>query len=376
MATSAQPDPAPAVLVMRGDRVESRHRVSYALADASGALACGHGDLADPVYPRSAIKPIQALAMVKSGAAEAFSVTDREIAIACGSHSGEPLHVETIRAWLARLGLDESALACGAHPPFDPDEAERLRRARTQVSAVHNNCSGKHAGMLTLARHLGAELAGYVGAGHPVQQRIAATLGEIAGVVLGAPAIDGCGVPTWAMPLANLAAALARLGEPAGLPDARAGACRRITAAMIAHPQMVAGTARPCTQIMQAVPGVIVKSGAEGVHVASLPAHRLGLALKVEDGAARAAPVALIGLLDALGVLDDASRSALSHLARPRLHNHAGRTVGEIRLAEGWPPLSPGLGHVLHRCRDRAKSGAGQESRTAGGPPQDGRGDR
>jgi L-asparaginase II len=376
MVTARSPDPAPAVLVMRGDRVESRHRVSYAIADASGTLVCGHGDLAGPVYPRSAIKPIQALAMVESGAAEAFSVTDREIAIACGSHSGEPLHVETVRAWLARLGLDEGALACGAHPPFDPDAPARLHRAGAQVSAVHNNCSGKHTGMLTLARHLGAELADYVGAGHPVQQRIAATLGEIAGVGLGAPATDGCGVPTWPMPLANLAAALARLGDPSGLASARAAACRRITAAMIAHPQMVAGTARPCTQIMQAVPGLVVKAGAEGVHVASLPSHRLGLALKVEDGAARAAPVALIGLLDALGILDDASRSALSHLARPRLRNHAGRTVGAIRLAEGWPPLSQGLDHVLHRGQERAKSEAGQESRTAGGPPRDGRGER
>jgi L-asparaginase II len=341
MATTHPLDPAPAVLVLRGERIESRHRVSYALADASGALVHGHGDLASPIFPRSAIKPVQALAMVESGAAEHFLITDRELALACGSHGGAPLHVDTLWPWLARLDLNESALACGAHPPFDAREALRLRRAGASPSPVYNNCSGKHAGMLTLARHLGAEIGGYVDPGHPVQQRIALTLGDLAGLELGAPAIDGCGVPNWPMPLPNLATALARLIDPSGLPEARAGACRRIAAAMSAHPEMVAGTTRPCTQIMGAVPGLLVKSGAEGVYVAAVASHGLGLALKVEDGAARAAPVALIGLLEALGVLDDASRSALGDVARPRLRNHADRTVGAIRLAEGWPPLTP-----------------------------------
>jgi L-asparaginase II len=341
MATTRPVDPAPAVLVLRGERIESRHRVSYAIADSSGALVAGHGDLASPIYPRSAIKPVQALAMVESGAAEHFAITDPELALACGSHGGAPLHVDTLRPWLARLDLNESALACGAHPPFDAEQALRLRRTGAGPSPVYNNCSGKHAGMLTLARYLGAEVAGYLDPGHPVQQRIALTLGDLVGLELGAPAIDGCGVPTWPMPILNLATALARLIDPGGLPEARAGACRRIVAAMGAHPEMVAGTTRPCTQIIRAVPGLLVKSGAEGVYVAAVASHRLGLALKVEDGAARAAPVALIGLLEALGALDGASRNALRDLAGPRLRNHAGRTVGAIRLAEGWPPLTP-----------------------------------
>jgi L-asparaginase II len=341
MHATRQLDPAPAVLVLRGDRIESRHRVSYAIADSSGALAYGHGDLASAVYPRSAIKPVQALAMLESGAAERFSICDRELALACGSHSGEPVHVEAVRAWLARLGLDESALACGAHPPLNAGQAERLRGSDARAGPAHNNCSGKHAGMLTLARHLGAPTAGYVEPGHPVQQRIAATLSDLASLELAAPAIDGCGVPTWPMPLANLAAAFARLIEPGQLPEARASACRRITAAMRANPEMVAGTGRPCTRIMQAVPGLLVKSGAEGVYVAALPSQGLGLALKVEDGAARAAPVALIGLLEVLGVLDPAGRRAIDDLARPTLHNHTGRRIGAIRLADGWPPLAP-----------------------------------
>lgn len=337
MDSPSQPPEAAAVLVLRGDQIESRHRVSYAVADPSGALVHGKGDLATPVFARSAIKPIQALAMVESGAATAFSLTDRDLALACGSHAGEAIHTETVRAWLARLGIDDSALACGAHPPFDPETAESLRQAGAPAGPIHNNCSGKHAGMLTLARHLGAATAGYFAPEHPVQQRIAATLGEMAGGELSAPAIDGCGVPTWRLPLLDLATALARLADPSPLPTPRAEACRRIVAAMTAHPEMVAGTRRACTRIMAAAPGLVVKSGAEGVYLAAMPSRRRGLALKVEDGAGRAAPVALLALLDALGVLDQAARSALTDLARPVLRNHAGQAVAAIEPAEGWP---------------------------------------
>lgn len=338
MGTHGQGLQGAAVLVLRGDRIESRHRVSYALADPSGALVGGGGDLATPVFPRSAIKPIQALAMVESGAAPRFSISDPELALACGSHAGEPVHAETVQAWLARLGLDQGALLCGAHLPFDPEAAENLRRAGAALP-IHHNCSGKHAGMLTLARHLGAATAGYTEAKHPVQQRIAATLGDMAGVELGAPAIDGCSVPTWRLPLLNLATAMARLVDPSALPTSRAEACRRIVRAMTAHPGMVAGTRRPCTRIMAAVTGLVVKSGAEGVYVAAVSSHRLGLALKVEDGAGRAAPVAMLALLDALGVLDEAARRGLADLAHPVLRNHAGQSVGAIRPAEGWPTL-------------------------------------
>jgi L-asparaginase II len=326
------------IVVLRGGRIESRHRAAFALADPSGHLVAVGGDPTAPVFPRSAIKPLQALPLIESGAADRFGVDDAELALACASHSAEAVHVERVARWLARLGLGPQHLACGAHAPVDEAAARRLDEARERPSALHNNCSGKHAGMLTLARHLDLPLAGYLEPDHPVQQRIAATLAAMAGLPsLPEPAIDGCGVPTWPLPLAALASAMARLGDPGALEAPRASACRRITAAMGAHPQLVAGTGRTCTTVMHAVPEVIVKAGAEGVHVAVWPARGLGLALKIEDGASRAAPVALLALLEAAGALDTSARAALEALARPLLRNHAGRVVGEIRPADDWP---------------------------------------
>jgi L-asparaginase II len=212
---------------------------------------------------------------------------------------------------------------------------------------VRNNCSGKHTGMITVARHLGAPIAGYTRADHPVQRLIAGILCAMTGLAeLPAPAIDGCGVPTWPIPLGRLAAALARFAHPDGLPDGRARACARLRAAMLAHPHLVAGTGRACTEIMTAAPRVLVKTGAEGVYAACLPERELGLVLKVEDGAARAAPIALLALLEALGVLDDRAAAALARHLRPELHNHARVAIGRIEPAPGWPArgnaLKPG----------------------------------
>jgi L-asparaginase II len=324
--------------VRRGGRIESRHRVTFALADPAGRLVAGGGDPAAPIFPRSAIKPLQALALVESGAAERFELDDAELALACASHSGEPCHVDGVARWLARLGLGERHLACGAHAPLDEAAARGLVEAGERPSALHNNCSGKHAAMLTLARHQDQPPDGYLEPDHPVQHQIAATLAAMAGLrTVAEPAIDGCGVPTWPLPLAALAAAMARLGDPGGLEPSRARACLRITAAMAAHTQLVAGTGRACTRVMEALPEVIVKAGAEGVYAAAWPARGLGLALKVEDGAGRAAPVALLALLAAAGALDPAARAALETVARPLLRNHAGRVVGEIRPADDWP---------------------------------------
>ncbi|HEX5077719.1 MAG TPA: asparaginase, partial [Geminicoccaceae bacterium] len=259
-----------AVLVRRDDEVESLHRVAYAVADAGGALLHYEGDVRRPVFPRSAIKPLQALAMVESGAAERFAVTERELALACASHGGEPMHTEIVAAWLERLGLDASALECGAHPPMYEPAARDLAAHHRPFSALHNNCSGKHAGMLTLALHLGAPTAGYVRPDHPVQQRIGAVLAAMSGAELAPPGIDGCGVPTHPLPLAALAAAMARFADPdADLPPARAAACARLRGAMSRHPELVAGAARPCSLIMAALPDVLVKTGAEGVYVAA-----------------------------------------------------------------------------------------------------------
>jgi L-asparaginase II len=345
-ATVTTPDPAHpdplAVLVRRGDRLESRHRVAYAVADAGGNLIHHEGEVREPVFPRSAVKPLQALPLVESGAAERFAVSERELALACASHGGEAMHTEIVAAWLARLGLDASALECGAHPPSHEPTARHLIETGEAPSALHNNCSGKHAGMLTLALHLGAPVAGYSQPDHPVQRRISAVLAEMSGASLEPPAIDGCGVPTHPLPLANLAAAMARLTDPG--PDTehapgRAAACARIRAAMSAHPELVAGSGRACSLIMAAKPGVLVKTGAEGVYVAALPGRGLGLALKVADGAGRASVVALLALLAGLGELDAATSAGLGDLAAPVLRNHAGRLVGRIEPAPGWPRL-------------------------------------
>jgi L-asparaginase II len=332
-----------AVLVRRGDQIESVHRVAYAVVDAGGAVLHREGDVLRPVFPRSSVKPLQALPLVESGAAERFAVSEPELALACASHGGEPMHTELVAAWLARIGLDPSALECGAHAPTHEPTARQLIEQCELPSKLHNNCSGKHAGMLTLALHLGVPTAGYIAPDHPVQQRISALLAAMSGASLPPPAVDGCGVPTHAMPLAGLATAMARLADPEpGGPGApgRAEACARIRAAMAGHPLLVAGSGRPCSLIMAAAPGVLVKTGAEGVYVAALPERGLGLALKVADGAGRAAVVALIALLARLGALDPAAM-ALGDLAAPVLRNHAGRVVGRIEPAPGWLSFDP-----------------------------------
>jgi L-asparaginase II len=325
-----------AVEVLRGGRVESRHRASV-VAVEGGRRLLAVGDVAQPVLPRSALKPLQALALLERGPAERLVLDDRELALACASHSGEPMHTDLVASWLERQGLAEADLACGAHPPMHEPTARLLIETRTPPSPLHNNCSGKHALMLAAARRMGAPIAGYPGPDHAVQRAIAATLAGMAGVALEPPAVDGCGVPNWPLPLEALAAAMARLAAPDGLAPARARAARRITDAMRAHPELVGGSGRACTLIMTALPEVVVKTGAEGVYVALVPGRGLGVALKVEDGAGRAAPVALLVVLEALGLVPDAARGRLEPIARPTLRNHAGTPIGGIRPAAGFP---------------------------------------
>ena len=339
-----QADPV-AVVVRRGDRVESTHCVAYAVADADGTVLHEQGDARRPVFPRSAVKPLQALPLVESGAARRFAVSEQELALACASHGGEPMHTERVAAWLARIGLEPSALECGAHLPTHEPTARRLIERREPPSPLHNNCSGKHAGMLTLALHLGAPIAGYIAPDHPVQQRIGALLAAMSGASLPPPAIDGCGIPTWPLPLAGLAVAMARFADPGAGASGRAEACARIRAAMAAHPLLVAGSGRACSLIMAAAPHVLIKTGAEGVYVAALPDRKLGLALKVADGAGRAAVVALLALLAGLGALDPGA-AGLGDLAAPQLRNHAGRLVVRIEPAAGWPSLDSSRAHA------------------------------
>jgi len=285
-------DPLPVVL-RRGRHVEDRHLVHVAVSDPSGAVMRAWGDAERVTHPRSAIKPVQALPLVETGAADAFGLTDVELALACASHEGEPGHVEAVEAWLDRIGCTVDDLECGTPP------------GRARQSG--NGCSGKHAGFLTVARHLGVPTAGYVQPGHPVQQLVDGTLADAAGVPLD-PAdasVDGCGIPLHPLPLRAIARAAARLGDPSGWPPARAGAARRLTGAMVAEPWYVDGTRRLVTELLQATGGEVVpKYGAAGVQLAALPRLGLGVALKVDDGSVPASEVALGHVLLELGAID------------------------------------------------------------------------
>ncbi len=322
------------VEVTRGDMVESRHRGSAVVVDTTGKIAASWGDHAMAVYPRSAIKPLQTIPLVESGAAEAWRLDDAEIALACASHGGEARHIETVAGLLERIGLGESDLECGAQWPTNEDAARALARAGEMPCAIHNNCSGKHTGFLTTAVHKGEKTGGYIRFEHPVQQRILGTLEAMCGLDLSAAprGIDGCAIPTFAIPLENLAWGMARFGAPGEVSDSRAAACRRIAAAMAAEPFMVAGTGRYSSEVLQATGGAaLVKNGAEGVFCAALPQFGLGVALKCDDGAGRAAEVILSAILRHVGVLDEAMEAKLADRITAPVINRNGSRVGDVR---------------------------------------------
>jgi len=321
------------VEAMRGSLVESRHCGAVAVADATGRLAFALGDVEQPVYPRSAIKALQALPLIESGAADRYGFGAEELALACASHNAEPAHVETAARMLARAGLDAAALKCGAHWPIHQPSAQALARSGGHATALHNNCSGKHAGFLCAACAMGADTAGYVEPAHPVQREVKAALENLTGAVLGDGAIDGCSVPTWAVPLNALARGFARFATGQGLPPERAKASARLRAACAANPWHVAGTGRFCTELMRAFGArVFVKTGAEGVHCAALPDLGLGIAVKCDDGAGRAAEVTMAATL-ARFLKSEADNAALARFVRPALRNWNGTEVGSLRPA-------------------------------------------
>ncbi len=344
-AADAQPADANPVLVeaTRGDAVESRHRGAFVVIDTEGHAVLSAGRIEAPVLPRSAIKPIQALALIESGAAETFELSDAELALACASHNGEPDQVATVTAWLERLGLDASDLECGGHAPKHGPSAAALSAAGQMWDARHDNCSGKHAGFLTLARQLGAPSRGYIDFAHPVQQRVLGVLEQITGLddLTAQPrGTDGCGIPTIALPLGNLALALARFGEPDDQPERRQAACRRLRHAVAAAPRMIAGTDRLDSAIADALGSrCLAKTGAEGVYAAALPELGLGVALKIDDGAGRAAEVVLLRLLRRLRLLDGAAGDALASYANPAVYARDGRSVGRNRPVADFPGL-------------------------------------
>ena len=325
------------VEAVRGPLVESQYRGAVAAVDADGAMLLALGDAGQPIFPRSAVKALQALPMVESGAADRFGFGDEELALACASHGGEPGHVAVVERMLAKLGLDAAALECGAHWPIHQRSSQALARAGRMPSALHNNCSGKHAGFLCLACCIGVGHRGYVDAAHAVQREVKRTLEDIIGVGLAAEscATDGCSIPTWAVPLKDLARGFARFGTGSGPAPARARAAARLREACAAKPYCVAGTGRFCTEIMEHFgQRIFVKTGAEGVFVAALPQLGVGIAIKCDDGSARAAEVMMAATLVRLAPLDEGERAALGRFMRPTLRNWNGIEVGMLRPTE------------------------------------------
>ncbi len=321
--------------VTRGKLVESRHRGAIAVMSGDGRAVLRLGDTQGPVYPRSAVKVMQAIPLLTSGAAEAYGFGDQELALACSSHNGEPRHVDLVASMLERMGLDQSALECGTHQPFLERAARNLMLSAGKPSPLHNNCSGKHAGMLAVARYLKEPHEGYVQPDHAVQRRIARILAELTGALVSGETCgtDGCSVPTWGVPLEALALGFARLAAGQGASAEHLVAGKRLMEACMAEPGMVAGEKRFCTEVMEALgPVVFVKTGAEGVFCAAVPEFGLGIALKIDDGTSRASEAATANVLSALL---PAHAGVLARWTRRPVRGVAGAEVGEIRQSTG-----------------------------------------
>jgi L-asparaginase II len=326
------------VEVTRGALVESRHRGAIAIVDVRGTIVASIGDVGQAVFPRSAVKPLQALALVESGAAERYRLGPAELALACASHAGEPQHVEAARRMLAAADRSERDLECGPQPPANREAADALVRAGVAPGAIHNNCSGKHAGFICVAAHLGAEAKGYVQPDHRVQREVTAILSAMTDAPLDdrVRGVDGCSIPTYAIPLDHLARGFARFVTGARIPDARAAAARKLFDACGEEPFFVAGTGHFVTDALRAFRGrLILKNGAEGVYCAGFPKSGLGVAIKCEDGAGRAAETVMANVVARLLSLTEAERTAFADRLTPPVMSRAGAKVGEIRLAAG-----------------------------------------
>ena len=335
MAETLLPSGVPFVGVSRGELVESVHDVAACALDVHGNVRAALGDVDVPVYLRSSAKPFIAGAIVASGAAERFGFDDREIAVIAASHNGEPFHVACVRGILDKIGRSEADLQCGAHAPTYELAARALVAGGTAFSAIHNNCSGKHAGILALCEVLGADRATYLEPSNPAQQSILAFCARLTdGDAASWPvAVDGCGIPVFAVSLRKAALAFARFASLEGTSEADAAALWRVRAAVVAEPAYLAGTGRFDTDLIVATGGTVIgKAGAEGVHGDALLSKGLGLALKVIDGSRRATSPAAIALLEDLGALTPAARAALAAHASPAVRNVAGREVGRVRV--------------------------------------------
>jgi L-asparaginase II len=335
------------VLVWRGTIAESHHRVQAVACTPAAEVALETDAAATVTSFRSSAKPFQCLPLVERGHADRWGFSDEQLAVMCASHTGSEYHVRLVTGILERIGLGAEDLACGYHPPLDPVSRAALEREPERRSKLYNNCSGKHAGMLCLARSEGWPVAGYATADHPLQRLMKDTVAEMAGVPAAtlSTGVDGCGAVTFGLPIAAMARAFARLGTARSGGDAREAALARIRSAMVRYPLTVSGAGELTARLMQIGGGrIVAKGGAEGLQCLALPERRLGLVLKAEDGAARAMGPAVAAVLDLLDVLDGEARAAMEEFRRPVVRNCAGDEVGslEATIRQLAPAHAPG----------------------------------
>lgn len=324
------------VEVTRGSIVESRHRGAVAVFDGDGKEVFSLGDIASPVFPRSAVKAMQALPLVEGGAADAYGFGNKELALACASHSGEPEHVALAGSMLARAGQEAGVLECGCHWPFEQHVVIGMARAGEEPTALHNNCSGKHAGFVCTAIHGGVDSEGYSGYDHRIQKDIRGVMEALTGAALGHDncGTDGCSIPTYAVPLKGLARGFARMASGTGLEPIRAKASKRLIEACMAEPFYVSGSKRACRRLMEIGAGrVFAKTGAEGVFCAALPEKGLGIALKCADGTTRASEAMVAAVLARFFADEPEIQAALLTEANKALKNWKGTEVGRVRAA-------------------------------------------
>ncbi|TDK50060.1 asparaginase [Antarcticimicrobium luteum] len=324
--------PVPMAELWRADLLESRHLGHAVICDDSGQIVQAWGDPEALIYPRSSCKMIQALPLITSGAAAKYGLTSERLALACASHNGAEIHTSRVRAWLQDLGMGDSDFRCGPQMPDDRDARYALIRGYEAPCQYHNNCSGKHCGFLTLAQHMGAGPE-YVEIDHPVQRAVREAFEEVTGEASPGYGIDGCSAPNFQTTLHGLARAMAWFASAGDRSDRQSMAAQQLTAAMVAHPDLVAGEGRACTELMRAMEGrVAVKTGAEAVFVAIIPEKRMGIAVKIADGATRASECAIATILSGLGVLDPDHPATVRRITAPQL-NRRDVEVGQIRPA-------------------------------------------
>ncbi|NSX54230.1 asparaginase [Parasulfitobacter algicola] len=321
--------PAPLVDIWRGDLLESQHTGHAVICDDTGQIVDAWGDPDAVIFPRSSCKMVQALPLIESGAADAFGLSDEHLALACASHQGAAIHTDRVSRWLDDLDLGDADLRCGPQAPADRDAKHAMIRAHDTPCQIHNNCSGKHAGFLTLTKHLKAGPE-YVDIDHPVQVACKDTFEKLTAVNSLTFGIDGCSAPNFSTTVHGLARAMAFFAAARG-GDTRSDAAQRLVQAMTRFPELVAGETRACTELMRAMGGkVAIKTGAEGVFIAILPEKKIGVALKIIDGATRASEAAIAAILARLGALDADHPAARKRLFGP-ITNWRGIETGHIR---------------------------------------------